>query len=92
MPIWRVVWVCTAAPWCGGKRGEAPAPQNYEQLVGLDAVVSLLEGFSGGGLDRQVAARSQRAPGERRPIDVIGRGGSPKSSPRSRLKRPAPFP
>src|SRR5216117_2279015 len=27
------------------KRGEAPAPQNWEQLIGLDAVVSLLEGF-----------------------------------------------
>ena len=28
------------------KRGEAPAPRNWEQLVGLDAVVSLLEDFS----------------------------------------------
>src|ERR1044072_3959367 len=27
------------------KRGEAPAPANWEQLVGLDTVVSLLEGF-----------------------------------------------
>src|SRR5260370_35578192 len=27
------------------KRGEAPAPQNYEQLVGLDAAAPLLEGF-----------------------------------------------
>src|SRR5919204_3221867 len=27
------------------KRGEAPAPENYEQLVGLDTVVSLLQGF-----------------------------------------------
>ena len=27
------------------KRGEAPAARNWEQLVGLDTVVSLLEGF-----------------------------------------------
>src|SRR5258705_13920708 len=53
---------------------DAPAPQNYEQLVGLDAVVSLLEGF----LEVASIAKWLRGLnahlGERRPIDVIRQG------------------
>src|SRR5260370_27612306 len=53
------------------KRGESPAPENWEQLVGLDTVVSLLEGF----LDTGTIAKWLRGLnahlGDRRPIDVI---------------------
>jgi len=56
------------------KRGEAPAPKNWEQLVGLDTVVSLLEDF----LDATSIAKWLRGLnahlGERRPIDVIRQG------------------
>ena len=56
------------------KRGEAPALANWEQLVGLDTVVSLLEGFLE---DRSIAKwlRGVNAHlGDRRPIDVIRLG------------------
>ncbi len=56
------------------KRGEPPAPRNWEQLVGLDAVVSLLEGF----LEVASIAKWLRGLnahlGDRRPIDVIRQG------------------
>jgi len=56
------------------KRGEAPARQNWEQLVGLDTVVSLLEGF----LEVASIAKWLRGInahlGDRRPIDVIRQG------------------
>ncbi len=56
------------------KRGEAPAPENWEQLVGLDAVVSLLDGF----LDLASIPKWLRGVnahlGDRRPIDVIRQG------------------
>lgn len=56
------------------KRGEAPAAKNWEQLVGLDTVVSLLEGF----LEEVSIAKWLRGInahlGDRRPIDVIRQG------------------
>ena len=56
------------------KRGEAPAPENYEQLVGLDTVVSLLQGF----LEATAIPKWLRGInahlGDRRPIDVIRQG------------------
>src|SRR2546426_7886449 len=56
------------------KRGEAPAARNWEQLVGLDTVVSLLEGF----LEVASIAKWLRGInahlGDRRPIDVIRLG------------------
>ncbi|OLC89025.1 MAG: hypothetical protein DMD38_14595 [Gemmatimonadetes bacterium] len=56
------------------KRGEAPAAKNWEQLVGLDTVVSLLEGF----LEEVSIAKWLRGTnahlGDRRPIDVIRQG------------------
>ena len=56
------------------KRGEAPAAKNWEQLVGLDTVVSLLEGF----LEQASIAKWLRGVnahlGDRRPIDVIRQG------------------
>lgn len=56
------------------KRGEAPAPRNWEQLVGLDTVVSLLENF----LDARSIPKWLRGVnahlGDRRPIDVIRQG------------------
>src|SRR3989441_1866353 len=56
------------------KRGEAPAARNWEQLVGLDTVVSLLEGF----LDLSSIPKWLRGInahlGDRRPIDVIRLG------------------
>jgi hypothetical protein len=56
------------------KRGEAPAARNWEQLVGLDTVVSLLEGF----LTESSIAKWLRGTnahlGDRRPIDVIRQG------------------
>jgi len=56
------------------KRGEAPAAKNWEQLVGLDTVVSLLEGF----LEVASIAKWLRGInahlGDRRPIDVIRQG------------------
>jgi hypothetical protein len=56
------------------KRGEAPAPRNWEQLVGLDTVVSLLENF----LDVSSIPKWLRGInahlGDRRPIDVIRQG------------------
>lgn len=56
------------------KRGEAPAPENWEQLVGLDTVVSLLENF----LDISSIPKWLRGVnahlGDRRPIDVIRQG------------------
>jgi hypothetical protein len=56
------------------KRGEAPAARNWEQLVGLDTVVSLLEGF----LEDASIAKWLRGVnahlGDRRPIDVIRQG------------------
>jgi hypothetical protein len=56
------------------KRGEAPAPRNWEQLVGLDTVVALLESF----LDLKSIPKWLRGVnahlGERRPIDVIRQG------------------
>ena len=56
------------------KRGEAPAARNWEQLVGLDTVVSLLEGF----LEDVSIAKWLRGTnahlGDRRPIDVIRQG------------------
>jgi hypothetical protein len=56
------------------KRGEAPAARNWEQLVGLDTVVSLLEGF----LDLSSIPKWLRGInahlGDRRPIDVIRQG------------------
>ena len=56
------------------KRGEAPAAKNWEQLVGLDTVVSLLEGF----LEVASIAKWLRGInahlGDRRPIDVIRLG------------------
>jgi hypothetical protein len=56
------------------KRGEAPALANWEQLVGLDTVVSLLEGF----LELASIPKWLRGVnahlGDRRPIDVIRQG------------------
>jgi hypothetical protein len=56
------------------KRGDAPAARNWEQLIGLDAVVSLLEGF----LEDTSIAKWLRGTnahlGDRRPIDVIRQG------------------
>src|SRR2546429_9185081 len=56
------------------KRGEAPAPQNWEQLVGLDTGVALLEGF----LDVASIPKWLRGMnahlGERRPIAGIRQG------------------
>ncbi|MGH7530774.1 MAG: hypothetical protein ACREMN_10365 [Gemmatimonadales bacterium] len=56
------------------KRGEAPAPENWEQLVGLDTVVSLLQNF----LDLRSIPKWLRGLnahlGNRRPIDVIRLG------------------
>jgi len=56
------------------KRGEAPARANWEQLVGLDTVVSLLEGF----LELASIPKWLRGVnahlGDRRPIDVIRQG------------------
>src|SRR5260370_21575062 len=56
------------------KRGESPAPENCEQLVGLDTVVSLLEGF----LDTRSITKSLRGLnahlGHRQPIHVIRQG------------------
>src|SRR5437762_13934760 len=53
------------------KRGEAPAPKNWQQLVGLDTVVSLLENC----LDATSIANWLRVLNahlcERRPIEVI---------------------
>jgi hypothetical protein len=56
------------------KRGEAPAPRNWEQLVGLDAVVSLLEGFLElASIPKWLRGLNAHL-GERRPIDVIRQG------------------
>jgi hypothetical protein len=56
------------------KRGETPAPQNWEQLVGLDAVVSLLEGFLElASIPKWLRGLNAHL-GERRPIDVIRQG------------------
>jgi len=56
------------------KRGEAPAPQNWEQLIGLDAVVSLLEGFLElASIPKWLRGLNAHL-GERRPIDVIRQG------------------
>ncbi|MDP3910314.1 MAG: hypothetical protein Q8Q14_07965 [Gemmatimonadales bacterium] len=56
------------------KRGEAPASKNWEQLVGLDTVVALLENF----LDLKSIPKWLRGLnahlGDRRPIDVIRQG------------------
>jgi hypothetical protein len=56
------------------KRGEAPAARNWEQLVGLDTVVSLLEGF----LEDTSIAKWLRGMNahlaDRRPIDLIRQG------------------
>lgn len=56
------------------KRGETPAPENWEQLVGLDTVVSLLQNF----LELRSIPKWLRGInahlGERRPIDVIRQG------------------
>jgi hypothetical protein len=56
------------------KRGEAPARENWEQLVGLDTVVSLLQGF----LETASIAKWLRGINahlvDRRPIDVIRQG------------------
>lgn len=56
------------------KRGEAPAAKNWEQLVGLDTIVSLLEGF----LEETSIAKWLRGTNahlsDRRPIDVIRQG------------------
>ena len=56
------------------KRGEAPAAKNWEQLVGLDTVVSLLEGF----LEDTSIAKWLRGINahlaDRRPIDLIRQG------------------
>jgi hypothetical protein len=56
------------------KRGEAPAAKNWEQLVGLDTVVSLLENF----LELSSIPKWLRGLnahlGDRRPIDVIRQG------------------
>lgn len=56
------------------KRGESPGLENWEQLVGLDTVVSLLAGF----LDERSIAKWLHGLnahlGDRRPIDVIRQG------------------
>src|SRR3954462_8369684 len=56
------------------QRGEAPAAKHWEQLVGLDTVVSLLEGF----LEESSIAKGLRGVNahlaDRRPIDVIRQG------------------
>jgi hypothetical protein len=56
------------------KRGEAPAPENWDQLVGLDTVVSLLTGF----LDERSIAKWLHGVNahlaDRRPIDVLRQG------------------
>src|SRR3989454_11091564 len=56
------------------KRGEAPAPENWEQLVGLDTVVSLLEGFLEVGSIAKWLRGVNAHLGDRRPIDVSRRG------------------
>jgi len=56
------------------KRGESPAPENWEQLVGLDTVVSLLEGFLDTGSIAKVRLGLNAHLGDRRPIDVIRQG------------------
>ena len=56
------------------KRGETPALENWEQLVGLDTVVSLLASF----LDERSIPKWLHGLnahlGDRRPIDVIRQG------------------
>jgi hypothetical protein len=56
------------------KRGDAPARENWEQLVGLDTVISLLENF----LEPSTIPKWLRGInahlGDRRPIDVIRLG------------------
>lgn len=56
------------------KRGESPGLENWEQLVGLDTVVSLLAGF----LDERSISKWLHGLnahlGDRRPIDVIRQG------------------
>ncbi len=56
------------------KRGEAPAARNWEQLVGLDTVVSLLEGFLEEGSIAKWLRGINAHLGDRRPIDVIRQG------------------
>ncbi len=56
------------------KRGEAPAARNWEQLVGLDTVVSLLEGFLEDGSIAKWLRGINAHLGDRRPIDVIRQG------------------
>src|SRR5437667_9772097 len=56
------------------KRGESPAPENWEQLVGLDTVVSLLEGFlEVVSIPKWLRGLNAHL-GDRRPIDVIRQG------------------
>ena len=56
------------------KRGDAPARENWEQLVGLDTAISLLENF----LEPSTIPKWLRGInahlGDRRPIDVIRLG------------------
>ncbi|HEY3219216.1 MAG TPA: hypothetical protein VGJ80_00665 [Gemmatimonadales bacterium] len=56
------------------KRGEAPTPENWEQLVGLDTVVSLLEGFLEIGSIPKWLRGVNAHLGDRRPIDMIRQG------------------
>ncbi len=56
------------------KRGETPAARNWEQLVGLDTVVSLLEGFLEEGSIAKWLRGMNAHLGDRRPIDVIRQG------------------
>ena len=56
------------------KRGEAPATKNWEQLVGLDTVVSLLQGFLEAGSIAKWLRGTNAHLGDRRPIDVIRLG------------------
>ena len=56
------------------KRGEAPAARNWEQLVGLDTVVSLLEGFLEEGSIAKWLRGMNAHLGDRLPIDVIRQG------------------
>ena len=56
------------------KRGAAPAAKNWEQLVGLDTVVSLLEGFLEEGSIAKWLRGLNAHLGDRRPNEVIRQG------------------
>jgi transcriptional regulator with XRE-family HTH domain len=56
------------------KRGEAPSPEHAEQLLRLDAVVSLLSGFLEPAVVPDWLHGTNAHLGHRRPLDVLREG------------------